>query len=144
MFGRTIYPNNFSDLTLFITYKESIVLKNLFTVTPYCGNISCEEPDLIEDFGNKLAADLFHDGKTKRLPRELWPRAVFLMDIMEAVDSLEELKSKGFPPSVRLHPLKGERKGEYAIDINKVKGWRIIFKFKNNMFIDVKVEDYHK
>ena len=56
---------------------------------------------------------------------------------------MEELKIEGFPPSVRLHPLKGSRKGQYAIDINKISGWRITFKFENNTFCEVKIEDYH-
>ena len=66
-----------------------------------------------------------------------------MLDIMEAVESLEILKSKGFPPDLRLHPLKGSRSGEFAIDINKVSGWRITFRFEEKEFCDVKVEDYH-
>jgi plasmid maintenance system killer protein len=62
---------------------------------------------------------------------------------MDAISSLDELKVKGFPPSLRLHKLKGSRKDEFAIDINKLSGWRITFKFRNNDFYDVKVEDYH-
>ena len=98
---------------------------------------------MIRDFGNKTASDLYHRGSCKGLPRQFWQRAIYLLDVMEAVESLEALKNKGFPPSVRLHPLSGRRKGEFAIDINKVSGWRITFKFKANEFFDVKVENYH-
>ena len=98
---------------------------------------------MISDFGNKLAADLYHRGKSKSLPRKHWQRAIDLLDIMEAVDSLTELSSKGFPPNLRLHPLKGNRAGEYAIDIHKLDGWRITFRFEANEFADVKIEDYH-
>ena len=98
---------------------------------------------MVRDFGNKAAADLFHKGSSKSLPRQFWRRAIFLLDLMEAVNSLEVLKSKGFPPGLRLHPLKGDRKGEYAIDINKVSGWRITFRFEKKEFFDVKVENYH-
>lgn len=98
---------------------------------------------MINNFGNKTANDLFHKGSSRTIPRQHWQRAVDLLDIMEAVESLEELKSKGFPPSVRLHSLKGTRKGEYAIDIHKTEGWRITFIFVANEFCDVKIEDYH-
>lgn len=98
---------------------------------------------MIKNFGNKTADDIFHKGISKSLPRQHWQRAIDLFDIMEAVESLEELKSKGFPPNVRLHPLKGARLGEYAIDIHKTTGWRITFKFIRNEFQDVKIEDYH-
>ncbi len=45
--------------------------------------------------------------------------------------------------ALRLHKLKGIRKDEFAIDINKLSGWRITFRFIQNDFYDVKIEDYH-
>lgn len=98
---------------------------------------------MIKDFGNKLAYELFHKGFSKGLPRQYWRRAIHLLDVMEAVESLDDLKERGFPPSVRLHPLSGHRKGEWAIDIHKLSGLRITFRFIDNEFLDVKIEDYH-
>lgn len=98
---------------------------------------------MIKGFANKIAADLFHKGQSRALPREYWQRAIDLLDIMEAVDNLDDLKTKSFPPSIRLHQLKGSRKGEWAIDIHKLSGWRIAFKWESSQFVDVKVEDYH-
>lgn len=98
---------------------------------------------MIKDFGNKLASDLYHKGSCKGLPRQHWKRAIHLLEVMEAVESFEELRRMGFPPSIRLHPLIGNRKGEWAIDIHKVSGWRITFRFEQSEFIAVKIEDYH-
>ena len=98
---------------------------------------------MIRNFGNKAARDLFHKGSSKSVPQKHWQRAVDLLDVMEAVESLDELKVRGFPPSLRLHRLKASRSGELAIDIHKTDGWRITFKFENNEFVEVKVEDYH-
>ena len=98
---------------------------------------------MIKDFGNKIAFDLFHQGKARKLPFELWQRAIHLLDIMDAVTSLDELQKNGFPPSLRLHTLKGNRKNELTIDIHKISGWRISFKFIDSDFYDVKIEDYH-
>lgn len=98
---------------------------------------------MIESFGNKEAAVIFHEGKAKGLLKELRGRAIFLLDIMDAVETLEELNSKGFPPSLRLPRLKHDRKGEFAIDIHKLKGRRITFKFEENVFKEVRIEDYH-
>ena len=98
---------------------------------------------MIKEFGNKIAFDLFHYGHTNKIPSEYCKRAIHLLDIMDAISSLDELKIKGFPPSLRLHRLKGARKDEYAIDIHKLSGWRITFKFEKNDFYDVKIEDYH-
>ncbi len=98
---------------------------------------------MIKEFGNRVAFELFHYGETKKLPKSLQQRSIYLLDIMDAVDSLSDLSEKGFPPALRLHKLKGNRNGEFAIDINKVSGWRITFKFINGDFYDVKIEDYH-
>ena len=99
---------------------------------------------MIKDFGNRVAFDLFHEGRTKKLPIELWQRAIYLLDIMDAVISMDELQEKGFPPSLRLHKLKGNRKNEFAIDINKISGWRITFRFSDGDFYDVTIENYHE
>ena len=98
---------------------------------------------MIKAFGNKIASDLFHKGQTKSLPRSLWMRALDLLDVMDAVDNLEDLKKKCLPPSIRLHSLKGPRKGEWAIDVHKTAGWRITFRLDSNQFFDVKIENYH-
>ncbi len=99
---------------------------------------------MIESYGNSEAQRVFEDGKAKKLPAKLLKRAIQLLDIMDNVESLNDLKSDGFPPDLRLHSLKGEFKGRYAIDIHKTDGWRITFEFADNKFIRVKIENYHK
>ncbi len=98
---------------------------------------------MIKSFGNKVAFDIFHKGRSRSLPQRLWQRATDLLDVMEAVDNLEDLQRNSFPPSIRLHMLKGTRRGDWAIDIHKTEGWRITFKLELNHFVDVKIEDYH-
>jgi plasmid maintenance system killer protein len=98
---------------------------------------------VIKEFGNKIAFDLFHHGVTSKLPKLFWKIGLYLMEVMDVVTSLDDLKTEGFPPSLRLHKLKGDRSGEFAIDINKLSGWRITFKFIENDFYDVKIENYH-
>jgi toxin HigB-1 len=44
-------------------------------------------------------------------------------------------------PGFRLHPLKGNRKGLWAIDVSK--NWRIVFKFEEGNVYVVDYEDYH-
>jgi proteic killer suppression protein len=44
-------------------------------------------------------------------------------------------------PGFRLHPLKGNRKGFWAIDVSK--NWRIVFKFEEGNVYVVDYEDYH-
>lgn len=97
---------------------------------------------MIVDFGNKVASDIYHNGRSSKLPRELWERAYLLLDIMDNVDSIEDLKRRGQPPSLRPHKLKGDKRGRMAIDITKLSGWRITFIYDGE-FKQVKIEDYH-
>jgi proteic killer suppression protein len=50
---------------------------------------------------------------------------------------------KDIPPlkSVNLHALKGNRAGQWAINVNGA--WRICFKFKDGHAFDVEIVDYH-
>lgn len=99
---------------------------------------------MIESYGNSEAQKVFEEGKAKKLPKSLLKRAIYLLDIMDNVESLKDLKVKAFPPDIRLHLLKGASKGRYAIDIDKKSGWRITFEYEDNKFHRVIIEDYHK
>lgn len=44
-------------------------------------------------------------------------------------------------PGLKLHPLKGDRKGEWAVIVKKNR--RVIFKIENRKVFDVDYEDYH-
>ncbi len=44
-------------------------------------------------------------------------------------------------PTFRLHPLKGDLKGSYAVSVRA--SWRIIFRFEDGNAFDVDFVDYH-
>jgi len=44
-------------------------------------------------------------------------------------------------PGFRLHPLKGERKGQWAVSLSG--NWRIVFGFEGEDAVDVDLVDYH-
>jgi proteic killer suppression protein len=44
-------------------------------------------------------------------------------------------------PAHRLHPLKGDRRGEWAVDADRM--WRVTFRFDGRDCYDVNYEDYH-
>ena len=44
-------------------------------------------------------------------------------------------------PRYRLHPLKGEMNGYWAVTVSA--NWRIIFKFEDGNAVDVELIDYH-
>lgn len=58
--------------------------------------------------------------------------------MLEVAMALEDLRE---PPSNHLESLKGDRKGQYSIRINKQ--WRICFVWENGDAYDVEIVDYH-
>ena len=44
-------------------------------------------------------------------------------------------------PGLRLHPLKGELQGHYAVDVSG--NWRVTFRFLDGDAVDVDYVDYH-
>ena len=97
---------------------------------------------MITSLEGKVAKDIWTTNKSKSLPKELWMRAKALMTIMHTTKSLEDLKIKGEPPTIRLHKLKGDRKDYWSVTIKLP--WCITFKFKNGEFSEVKIENYHR
>jgi len=63
-----------------------------------------------------------------------------LRDILARLDAaatVEDLDLPGF----RLHPLKGELKGYWAVTVRA--NWRIVFRFAEGEILDVDYVDYH-
>ena len=44
-------------------------------------------------------------------------------------------------PGFRLHALKGEMKGHYAVSVSG--NWRVTFRFEDGFAVDVDYADYH-
>ena len=89
----------------------------------------------------------FRCGKTKALferisvapPwREIAPVALRKLNYLHGAGRLEDLR---VPPSNRLEKLKGDRKRQYSIRINKK--WRVCFEFEDGNALNVEIADYH-
>ncbi len=96
---------------------------------------------MIISFGDKATSDLFHgisSSKVRKLPTQIQELALYKLDVINAAQKLDDLKS---PPGNRLEPLKGGLKGFYSIRINNQ--WRIIFRWRENVAQDVQIMDYH-
>ena len=82
----------------------------------------------------------------KRLYEEDDPRgviaehAVKLGDILARLDAARTATDMDIP-GFRLHPLKGELRGYWAITVRA--NWRVIFKFVDHDAFDVDYVDYH-
>ena len=93
---------------------------------------------MIKTFADKHTWEVYIKGKSKRLSPDIIKRAIRRLEYIDLATCLGDLK---VPPSNRLHALKGNRKGQYAISINDQ--WRICFKFEKGDAYDVEITDYH-
>ncbi len=66
--------------------------------------------------------------------RETVERILTLLDAATAPQALDV-------PRYRLHPLKGDRKGFWAVTVRA--NWRVIFRFEGTDVFDVELIDYH-
>ncbi|WP_420888072.1 type II toxin-antitoxin system RelE/ParE family toxin [Candidatus Nitronereus thalassa] len=97
---------------------------------------------MIEQFGNQLAQDLFHDvhsSATRRFSSEL--RRITRRKLLYLHDAAE-LKDLRVPPGNRLEALKGKLKGHHSIRINDQ--WRVVFRWEGGNAFNVQILDYHK
>jgi proteic killer suppression protein len=82
----------------------------------------------------------------KRLHEDDDPRGVIsehidkLCDILARLDAAGEISDMDLP-GFRLHPLKGEFKGLWAVTVRA--NWRVIFRVANGDVLDVDYVDYH-
>lgn len=96
---------------------------------------------MIVSFHNKATADLYHgisSSRVKRLPTQILKSALYKLDILNAAQSLDDLRS---PPGNRLEALKDDLSGFHSIRINSQ--WCIIFRWQTSNAHDVRIIDYH-
>jgi proteic killer suppression protein len=93
---------------------------------------------MIKSFADKRTKELFITGKARRFPQDAAKRAARKLEYLHLATRLDDLK---VPPGNRLHALKGNREGQFAISINDQ--WRICFRFIDGDAYDVEVCDYH-
>jgi proteic killer suppression protein len=61
--------------------------------------------------------------------------------ILAALEFADDLSQVASMPGWKLHPLRGDRKGEYSITVTG--NWRITFRLQGSAVIDLNFEDYH-
>lgn len=93
---------------------------------------------MIKTFADRHTREVFVNGKSKRIAPDIIKRAIRRLEYIDLATCLDDLR---VPPSNRLHALKGDRKGQYAISINDQ--WRICFRFDEGDAYDVEITDYH-
>jgi len=92
---------------------------------------------MIQKFKHKGLKRLFESGVSSGVDPQHVDRIRKILALLETAETVEDMDL----PGLGLHPLKGNRKGTWAV---KVSGnWRITFKIQNGEAFEVNYEDYH-
>jgi proteic killer suppression protein len=92
---------------------------------------------MIRSFKTRDTQEVFQGRFVKSVDGRVQQRA---REKLKFLDSAADLRDLLIPPSNRLEALKGDRKGQYSIRINRQ--WRVCFRWKDNDAFDVEIVDY--
>lgn len=92
---------------------------------------------MIRNFRHKGLARYFERSETKGLQAAHVPRIDRILDLLDTAEHSEDMDI----PGLGLHPLKGDRKGCWAVSVSG--NWRITFAFDDGDAVDIDLEDYH-
>ncbi len=92
---------------------------------------------MIKTFKHKGLKLFFETGSAKGIKPGHRQKLRIRLAAIDTATCIDEIDLPGF----RLHPLKGDREGLWAIDVSK--NWRVVFKLQDGNAYIVDYEDYH-
>ena len=92
---------------------------------------------MIKTFRHKGLKELFETGGSKALAPALVRRLNEILDYLDAAEMVYDMSVSG----LRLHELKGSRKGTWSVTVSG--NWRLTFAFRTGDAYDIDLEDYH-
>jgi proteic killer suppression protein len=93
---------------------------------------------VIKSFADKVTAAVFLGVEVRQLSRPLQQAARRKLAMLDAAARLDALR---VPPGNRLEALRGDRKGQYSIRVDRQ--WRICFRWDAGHAWNVEIADYH-
>ena len=93
---------------------------------------------MIRSFADRATEQFFGDGVCPAQWRAFAAEAARKLDMLDAAVRLDELRS---PPGNQLEALKGGRRGQFSIRVNRQ--WRVCFRWTPDGPEDVEIVDYH-
>jgi proteic killer suppression protein len=92
---------------------------------------------MIASFKHKGLRNLFEQDDVRRAKADQADRLRLILSALDQVSDVQDMNQ----PTFRLHPLKGNRKGFWAVTVRA--NWRMTFRFERGDAYDVDLEDYH-
>jgi proteic killer suppression protein len=93
---------------------------------------------MIRRFRHKGLERFYREGDARGLNAKYVARLRALLTALATATRPEQM---GRFPGARFHPLKGERKGQWAVSVSG--NWRLVFEFDGDDATNVDLVDYH-
>jgi proteic killer suppression protein len=93
---------------------------------------------LIRSFRHKGLKLLYERGSRRGVRADL---AAKIEDIIHAIEQAQRIDEVGLFPGWKLHPLKGDRRGEWSVWVSA--NYRLTFRVEGEDVSDLDFEDYH-
>jgi proteic killer suppression protein len=92
---------------------------------------------MIRSFKHRGLKRLFERGDTAQVRADMLDKVENILAVLDCANRPENMDLPGF----RLHPLRGDLRGFWAVTIRA--NWRIIWRFEETDAVDVDLIDYH-
>ena len=92
---------------------------------------------MIVSFRHKGLLSLFERDDGRKVRADQVERLRLILSALDQASNAHEMDQ----PTFRLHPLKGTRKGLWAVTVRA--NWRVTFRFEEGDALEVDLEDYH-
>jgi toxin HigB-1 len=93
---------------------------------------------MIQSFSSKALERLFSKGDTRGVNAQHIRRLRTILTALNTAASPADMDL----PGLQLHPLKGQRQGQWAVSVSG--NWRVVFAFEGTNACKVDLIDYHK
>ena len=92
---------------------------------------------MIRTFRHKGLARFFATGDTRGISAQQAAKLRRLLAVLNTAAGPQHMNQPGY----RLHPLQGEREGQWAVWVSG--NWRLVFEFEGEDVVEVDLVDYH-
>ena len=92
---------------------------------------------MIESFKHRGLERLYASDDRSGISASQYRRLRRLLASLDAAESVAHMRLPGY----KLHPLRGDRRGFYAVSVSG--NWRLVFRFEAGNAYDVDLVDYH-
>ena len=92
---------------------------------------------MIKKFRHKGLRKLYETGSQKGVNPDHVKRLRIILSRLDASQGPDDMNL----PGLKLHPLKGDLEGFWAVEVSG--NWRVFFRFENSNVVDVDYNDYH-